>query len=151
LGSKVGTDDLVMATMAFGSQGCRFKWLGAFPGHTAVEVGQFSDDGLWWWDGTTWIATAQIVLPQLPVTEFEQSGKLKGARSFMRRWALLISGNTLISLAVIFLFPWLAALRDYLSWRLEQLALATAYLIGPHEAMLAGETSVLDSHMPEVC
>ena len=119
----------------------------AFPGHTAVEVGRFSDDGLWWWDGTTWIATAQIVLPQLPVTEFEQSGKLKGARSFMRRWSLILWGNTFISLAVILLFPWLAALRDYRSWKLEQVALATAYLLGPHEAMLASETSVKDSHV----
>jgi hypothetical protein len=110
-------------------------------------VGQFSDDGLWWWDGTTWIATAQIVLPQLPVTEFEQSGKLKGARTFMRRSSLLFWGNTFISLGLIFLFPWLAALRNYRSWKLEQLALATAYLLGPHEAMLAGETSLLDSRI----
>ena len=110
-------------------------------------MGQFSDDGQWWWDGTTWIATAQIVLPQLPVTEFEQSGKLKGARTFMRRWCLLISGNTSINLGLIFLFPWLAALRDYRSWKLEQLALATAYLLGPHDTMLAGETSLLDSHI----
>ncbi|HVC76415.1 MAG TPA: hypothetical protein VND96_07855 [Candidatus Micrarchaeaceae archaeon] len=119
----------------------------SIPGHTAVEVGQFSDDGLWWWDGTTWIATAQIVLPQLPVTAFEQSGKLKGARSFMRRWSLVFWGNTSINLALIFLFPWIAALRDYRSWRLEQLALATAYLLGPHEAMLAGETSLWDSRI----
>ena len=120
---------------------------GAFPGHTAVDVGQFSDDGQWWWDGTSWIATSQIVLPQLPVTEFEQSGKLKGARSFMRRGSLFLWGNTFISLGLIFLFPWLAALRDYRSWKLEQLALATAYLLGPHEAMLAGETSLFDSHI----
>ena len=110
-------------------------------------MGQFSDDGLWWWDGTTWIATAQIVLPQLPVTEFEQSGKLKGARRFMRRWSLVLSTNTFISLGLIFLFPWLAALRDYRSWKLEQVALATAYLLGPDETMLAGETSVKDSHI----
>lgn len=110
-------------------------------------MGQFSDDGLWWWDGTTWVATAQIVLPQLPMTEFERSGKLKGARSFMRRWALVLWGNTFISVAVVSLFPWLAAMRDYRSWRLEQLALATAYLLGPHETMLAGETSLLDSHI----
>jgi hypothetical protein len=110
-------------------------------------VGQFSDDGLWWWDGTTWIATAQIVLPQLPATEFEQSGKIKGARSFMRRSSLFVFGNTSISLGLIFLFPWLAALRDYRSWKLEQLALATAHLLGPYEAMLAGETSLLDSHI----
>ena len=110
-------------------------------------MGQFSDDGLWWWDGTTWIATAQIVLPQLPVTEFEQSGKLKGARSFMRRGYLFFSGNTFITLGVVFLFRWLTALRDYRSWRLEQLVLATAYLLGPDEALLAGETSVSDPHM----
>jgi hypothetical protein len=110
-------------------------------------VGQFSEDGLWWWDGTTWIATAQIVLPQLPATEFETSGQLKGARRFMRRASLFFLGNTSISLALVFFLPWLAALRDYRSWRLEQLALATAYLLGPHEAMLAGETSLLDSHI----
>jgi hypothetical protein len=108
-------------------------------------MGQFSDDGLWWWDGTTWIATAQIMLPQLPVTEFERSGKLKGARSFMRRASQYLWWNTFISVGLIFLFPWLAALRDYRSWKLEQVALATAYLLGPHEAMLAGETSLLDS------
>src|SRR5256885_4234431 len=122
--------------------------LGAFPGHTAVEVGPFSDDGLWWWDGMTWIATAQIVLPQLPVTEFEQSGRLKGARRFMAPGCMFFWwGNTSTILALVFLFPWLAALRDYRSWKLEQLALATAYLLGPHEAMLAGETSLLDSHI----
>src|ERR1700674_5176527 len=115
--------------------------------HTAVAVGQFSDDGLWWWDGTAWIGTAQIVLPQLPMTEFEQSGKLMGARRFMRRWALVISSNTSINLGLVLLFPWLAALRDYRSWKLEQVALATAYLLGPHETMLAGETSLLDSHI----
>ena len=110
-------------------------------------MGQFSDDGLWWWDGTTWFATAQIVLPQLPVTDFEQSGKLQGARKFMRRWSLFFSGNTFISLGLIFLFPWMAALRDYRSWKLEQVALATAHLLGPREAMLAGETSLKDSHI----
>ena len=108
-------------------------------------MGQFSDDGLWWWDGTTWITTAQIVLPQLPVTEFEQSGRLNGARRFMRRAALLGPWNPSSNVAIVFLFPWLAALRDYRSWKLEQVALATAYLLGPHEPMLAGETSLLDS------
>jgi hypothetical protein len=53
-------------------------------------MGQFSDDCQWWWDGKTWTATAKITLPQLPMTEFEQSGKLalgraevaKGRREF---------------------------------------------------------------------
>jgi len=85
------------------------------------------------------------VLPQLPVTEFEQSGRLNGARRFMRRAALLGPWNPSINVAIVFLFPWLAALRDYRSWKLEQVALATAYLLGPHEPMLAGETSLLDS------
>jgi hypothetical protein len=110
-------------------------------------VGQFSDDGLWWWDGTAWIATAQIVLPQLPVTEFEQSGKLNGARSVMRRDYLFYSLNPFITLGLVFGFRWLTALRDYRSWRLEQLVLATAYLLGPDETMLAGETTLSDSHM----
>lgn len=48
-------------------------------------MGVFSDDGLWWWDGQAWIATSQVVLPQLPMTEFEQSGKLKKGRSRMRK------------------------------------------------------------------
>src|SRR4029077_6265043 len=96
----------------------RTNWVGALRRHTAVEVGQFSDDGLWWWDGTTWIATAQIVLPQLPVTEFEQSGKLGSVRRFIRPGSLFLSGNTSASLAVILVFPWLAVLRGYRSWRL---------------------------------
>jgi hypothetical protein len=108
-------------------------------------MGQFSEDGHWWWGGSTWIATDQIVLPQLPMTEFEQSGKLNGARKFMRRFSWFVAGNTSINLALIFFFPLLAALRDYRSWKIEQLALATAYLLGPHETMLAGETSSLDS------
>ena len=108
-------------------------------------MGQFSDDGQWWWDGKTWVQTAHIALPQLPITEFERSGKLSGARAFMRRASLFLSWNTFISVGFIFLFPWLYALRDYRSWKLEQLALATAYLLGARETMLAGETSLLDS------
>ena len=107
-------------------------------------MGQFSDDGQWWWDGTQWIATSQVVLWDLPMTEFEQSGKLKAARSFMRNGSLLLWANTFFLVAVALFVPVLRALRDYRSWRLEQLALATAYLLGPNEAMLAGETSVSD-------
>jgi len=95
---------------------------------------------MWWWDGTTWIATTQIVLPDLPATEFEQSGRLEGVRRSMKRFSVFWWWNVSINLALIFLVPWLALLRDYRSWRLEQLALATAYLLGPHDAMLAGET-----------
>ena len=111
-------------------------------------MGQFSDDGQWWWDGTAWLATAQVVLPKLPMTEFEQSGKLKTARDRMRKadWLHLansfrplawLTGGPLISVA----WP---AMRDYRTWTLEQLALATAYLLGPDEPMLAGEGTILD-------
>jgi len=109
------------------------------------RMGQFSDDGQWWWDGKTWVPTAHVTLPQLPITEFERSGRLKDARSFMRRASMFLSWNTFISVGLIFLFPWLHALRDYRSWKLEQVALATAHLLGPTETMLAGETSLLDS------
>ena len=34
--------------------------------------------------------------------------------------------------------------RDYRSWTLEQLALATVYMLGPHEPMLAGEVMIYD-------
>ena len=65
----------------------------------------------------------------------------------MRRGSLFFSLNTSVNLGLIFLVPWLAAPRDYRSWKLEQVALATAYLLGPHEPMLAGETSLWDSHI----
>jgi hypothetical protein len=108
-------------------------------------MGQFSDDGLSWWNGDTWVATAQVVLPQFPPTEFEQSGKLEQARRAMRKgrwlaWAnscglepiTAITGTVLLSVVQ-------PALREYRSWRIEQLALATDYLLGPHAHMLAGE------------
>jgi hypothetical protein len=110
-------------------------------------MGQFSDDGQWWWDGTTWVATAQVVLPQLPTTEFERSGKLKTARSRMTKTRWLLAANTFSPLAWLtggpLIVVGLRALRDYRSWTLEQLALATAYLLGPGEPMLAGEGTII--------
>lgn len=111
-------------------------------------MGQFSDDGQWWWDGTAWVATAQVVLPQLPPTEFEQSGKLKTARGRLRKTGWLYWVNDVgCFLSWIALIPHLVviqpALRDYRLWTLEQLAAATAYLLGPKETMLAGEATLL--------
>jgi hypothetical protein len=110
-------------------------------------VSGFSDDGQWWWDGTAWVATSQVVLPQLPVTEFERSGKLPKVLHGMRWIQGLSIGNTFPPLAMatgvpllLILFP---TLRDYRLFRLEQLALATAYLLGPDEPMLTGETAML--------
>ena len=111
-----------------------------------VAMGQFSDDGQSWWDGTTWVATAQIVLPQLPPTKIEQSGKLETARSRLRKRGWLNWANEFslagLTAAVLFL-PAERALRDYRLWTLEQLALATAYLLGANEPMLAGEATIM--------
>jgi hypothetical protein len=110
-------------------------------------VSGFSDDGQWWWDGTAWVATAQVVLPQLPPTEFERSGKLPKVLSGMRWSQGLYIANQFPALAMasgvpllLILFP---TLRDCRLWRLEQLALATAYLLGPNEPMLTGDTAML--------
>jgi hypothetical protein len=100
------------------------------------------------------------VLPQLPPTEFEQSGKLNNARSRMRRREGFLGANMLVGnliggsrleppvmlpLAVPYLVLERRAFVDYRAWTLEQLALATAYLLGPDEPMLAGETTMFGS------
>ncbi len=112
-----------------------------------MAVGQFSDDGQWWWDGTTWVATAQVVLPQLPTTEFERSGKLGKARSRRKTGERLFWVNTIPPIAWLtgsaLIVVGMRASRAYRSWTLEQLALATAYLLGPDEPMLAGEGGTL--------
>ena len=118
-------------------------------------MGVFSDDGQWWWDGQTWVATSQVVLPQLPMTEFEKSGKLNDAHGEMRKWegvraaevvggsgASQISSVIGIALVVPFIVLQQRAFRDYRLWTLEQLALATTFLLGPDEPMLAGETTM---------
>jgi hypothetical protein len=118
------------------------------------RVGGFSEDGQWWWDGTTWVATAQLVLPPLPVTEFEKSGKLKTARSRMTQTRWFSAANTFAPLAWLtggpLIVVGLRAIRDYRSWTLEQLALATAYLLGPDEPMLAGEGTIVGDHWTPV-
>ena len=123
-------------------------------------MGQFSDDGKWWWDGQSWVATSQVVLPQLPMTEFEQSGKLNSARSRMSKRQGFLAANVVVDgvvggggvapllelpLAVPFLMLQHRAFQDYRTWTLEQLALATSYLLGPDEPMLAGETTIFGS------
>ena len=111
-------------------------------------LSQFSDDGQWWWDGTTWVATAHVVLPQLPLTEFERSGRLEKARGRRKNaerleWARGIVPLTWLAASALIVVGNLAS-RDYRSWTLEQLALATAYLLGPDEPRLAGEGGTLN-------
>jgi hypothetical protein len=114
----------------------------------------FSDDGQWWWDGQAWIATSQVVLPQLPTTEFERSGKLNDARGRMQKRTAFLVGDVVagnsnsaasllnLPLAIGFLVFQQRAFRDYREWTLQQLALATTYLLGPDEPILAGETTM---------
>jgi len=115
-------------------------------------VSGFSDNGQWWWDGTTWVATAQVVLPQLPMTEFERSGKLEMARGRRKNSERLYWANSFPPLAWLtgsaLIVVGMRVSRAYRSWTLEQLALATAFLLGPGETMLAGEggTLGLDEH-----
>ncbi len=101
-------------------------------------MGQFSDDGQWWWDGKTWVATAQVVIPDLPKTEFETSGKLSlaGEHKTGSRWLFWTVAS------VVPVFPYrLQATRDYRAWTLEQLALATTYLLDAAEPMVAGKAT----------
>lgn len=104
---------------------------------------RFSDDGQWWWNGTTWVATAQVVLPDLPTTEFERSGKLDKARAQRENSQRLFWANSFAPLAWLtgppLIVVALRASQGYRSWTREQLALATAYLLGPDEPVLAGE------------
>lgn len=108
-------------------------------------MGQFSDDGHWWWDGTNWIATSQMAVPQLPPTEFELSGKVTAARERMRPAGWLATANgcsvqpitAITGIALLNILQ--PTLRDYRAWRLEQLALATAYVLGPGEPIVAAE------------
>ena len=121
------------------------------------RMGQFSDDGLWWWEGQTWVATAQIVLPQFPPTQSEQSGKIEQARRGLKKgqwfyWANSCALEPITAITGIALLNVLQpALRDYRSWKLEQLALATDYLLGPNEPMLAGEPATATADFGAPC
>jgi hypothetical protein len=115
--------------------------------HNPGAVSGFSEDGQWWWDGTTWVATAQLVITDLPMTEFERSGKLEMARRRRKTTQWLDVANGYPPLAWLtgtaLLIVGARAGRAYHAWTLEQLALATAYLLGPDEPMLAGSGGVL--------
>jgi hypothetical protein len=81
------------------------------------------------------------------MTEFERSGKLEIARGRRKNSERLDWANAFAPLAWLtgsaLIVVGTRASRDYRSWTLQQLALATAYLLGPDEAMLAGEGGTL--------
>jgi hypothetical protein len=112
-----------------------------------VAMGQFSDDCQWWWDGTNWVATAQVILPQLPPTGYEGSEQLAVARRRGKKSGrflqLTSSVDVLAPLGALALGDLLPAMEVYRSWKLAQLAIATTYLLGPDEPMLAGEIATV--------
>ena len=110
-------------------------------------MAQFSDDGQWWWDGSNWVATAQVVIPQLPPTEFEASAQLADARRRAKKggrlWSVFDAIPALAAFRIVALGDLLPAVGVYRSWKLAQMALATTYLLGPDEPMLAGEIATV--------
>jgi hypothetical protein len=109
-------------------------------------MAEFSDDGQWWWDGQQWIATSQVVIPDLPPTARGQ--ELEPA---VKRYRLLDDAN-LYSYAVpsggleLLWVPWLIfqkrAFRAYREWALERVKTAATYLVGPNEPVLAAEVGM---------
>jgi hypothetical protein len=113
---------------------------------------EFSPDGFWWWDGTTWRPSTEIELT--PQTEFERSGKLAEARGLIsKRDAAFAVGygagmvpDVAIAavdlLAVYTMVVQWRAFKQYREWTLEQLKVATEELLGADEPMIAGETTL---------
>jgi hypothetical protein len=86
------------------------------------------------------------VLPQLPPTEIELSGKLALARADLAKGRPGFWKHTLFLEGLFGLMPVnRRGLSAYRTWTMEQLALAAAYLLGPDEPMLAGEMSRYDA------
>ena len=109
-------------------------------------MGQFSDDGRWWWDGRNWIATSQVVLPDLPATESDKTGSLELARAERQAGRRQFWGLTSLLLGLVGFSPVnRRGVRGYRTWTIEQLSVAIAYLLGPDEPLLAGEVSVSDA------
>ena len=117
--------------------------------HTAVDVSQFSDDGQWWWDGNQWMASSRVVIPDLLAAEPEAVQRSMGQRQKLGQATTIVDWLALSPPAspagffgFSFLFVERAAFRKFRQWTLEQLAAATAYLLGPDEPMVAGETTL---------
>ena len=113
-------------------------------------MGQFSDDGQWWWDGHQWIATSQVVIPEFQAgntngLERMQQYRQLGRAEFVAGLAGMGS-RTAASASATLLVPFLVlqrpAFRAYRASLLDQVAAATTYLLGPDEPMVAGEVSV---------
>ena len=113
---------------------------------------EFSPDGFWWWDGTTWRASTEIELT--PQTDFERSGKLAHARGLISKRDNAFAASYGVGLVPDIALPVVDLLaiymmvvqwqgfKEYREWTLEQLKVATEELFGPDEPMVAGETTL---------
>lgn len=112
-------------------------------------MSQFSDDGQWWWDGRAWVATSQVVIPDLPATD-----RLTELEARVKPHRLLDDANLAAyfvpaggwALSKTLVWPWLfsyrSAFRAYREWAIEQFKSATTYLLGPDEPVLAAEVGI---------
>lgn len=126
----------------------RKKWEGSTI--IPVALSEFSEDGQWWWDGQRWIATSQVVIPELRVGNTDGLERMKryrqlGTATFVMGMAGI--GSRLVeSTATALLVPFLVlqrpTFRAYRVSLLEQVGAATTYLLGAGEPMVAGEVSV---------
>lgn len=100
----------------------------------------FSEDGQWWWDGRQWIPTSYVVIPDLAIPQSNTTVRSMRNRQFLGDVNTITLWQTFLILP--FLFVERRAFRELRTWTLEQLAAATAYLLGPGEPMVAGETTL---------
>ena len=109
----------------------------------------FSDDCQWWWDGQAWIATSQVVIPDLLPSQ-----RAKELEPRVQRYRVLdnvnfyggFAGPFTDSLGSVLWIPWLffyrRAFRAYRELLLERFRTASDYLLGPYEPVLAAEAGI---------
>jgi hypothetical protein len=117
-------------------------------------VSGFSEDGWWWWDGRQWTPSSQVVIPDLPGAGTESAHRLLHRRnqfqdaSGVGRWLILPAGISLL-VGLPFLVIERRFFHAYRRWVLDLLSSATAYLLGPDEPLVAGETSLTTRFLGE--
>ena len=121
---------------------------------------RFSDDGIWWWDGATWLATSSVVIPDLGLPAGSEAiarnarpyQDLVGANEIANSIgisptpdSLQLLGAGLLVTDVVLFHRTFRALREL---KLAQITQATAFLLGPDEPILAAEPSLYTALPP---
>lgn len=108
----------------------------------------FSDDGQWWWDGKDWVATSQVLIPDLPLSD-----RAKELEPKVRRYQFLDHANLVTNpltpvidvagpLVLLWLIFYRRGFRAYREWAIERFKSAATYLLGPNEPVLAAEAGL---------